>query len=83
MNRAEVKAKLLAKFEAALDAALNEQEKQGFLNLAQLENLLLPIRDQLGRDMMQAFIEGQDELTPQASKGSGKALVYKGKKKPL
>ncbi|MFC1466818.1 MAG: hypothetical protein ACFLMY_18415 [Candidatus Brachytrichaceae bacterium NZ_4S206] len=80
MNRAEMKAQLMAKVEAALDAAMDEQEKRGKLDLTQLEDLLLPLREQIGQEMLRAFIESQDTFTAPRSKVNGAQLVYKGKK---
>ncbi|BCX04359.1 MAG: hypothetical protein KatS3mg053_2297 [Candidatus Roseilinea sp.] len=82
MNRAEVKAQVMAKVEVALDAALDEQERQGKLDLTQLEDLLLTLSDQIGREMLQVLIESQDAFTAPSSKVNGDRLAYKGKKRP-
>ncbi len=60
-SRAEIKAELLAKYEATLDEMLSQGETQAGLTLTDIEEMALRTRAQVGEQVTAAFVESQSE----------------------
>ena len=63
-TRAEIRAKLLAEAEQAIDELLDWTDQTPRPNLTQIENAVLKLRKQMGEQAAQAVIEAQDAQRP-------------------
>lgn len=81
LNKAELKAKLLAAYEAQLDKQLTDLNEE--LSLDEIEDLALDLRHQVSEDITQALVDHQgkqahpDEYCPQC----GGRMRNKGRKR--
>ena len=81
LNKAELKTKLLATYEAQLDKQLTELNEE--LSLEEIEDLALDLRHQVSEDVTQALVDHQgqqvqpDEYCPQC----GERMRNKGRKR--
>jgi hypothetical protein len=63
-NRAEMKAELLAKAEARIDELLDWADENSAPTLTDIEEVVLKVRKEFGRDLAQAVIDKQDSVQP-------------------
>ncbi len=63
-TRAEIRAKLLAEAEQAIDDLLDWTDQTPCPNLTQIENAVLKLRKQLGERAAQAVLEAQEAQRP-------------------
>jgi len=77
-----LKARLLAKYEAQLDELFEELEGKGSLDLTEIENQALSIRQQVGQTLTEtlAVAESQNQAVDEACPECGKRMRYKGRK---
>ena len=64
VTRAEIRAKLLAEAEQAIDELLDWTDQTPRPNLTQIENAVLKLRKQMGEQAAQAVLESQDAQHP-------------------
>jgi hypothetical protein len=80
-SRAELKAKLMAEAEKAIDELLDWHLSTAKPNLEQVEEKVLAVRQYLGEQMSQTVIEAQATVRPVPGQGvSSVGMRYKGQK---
>jgi hypothetical protein len=81
-TRTEIKAELLAKYEAMLDEVLSHSETNAGLTLTAIEDMALRTRAEVGKQVTGALLEAQGEQSiagPRCS-SCGQEMRYKGRK---
>lgn len=81
-NKKAVKAELLAKYESQLDALFEELEGMEQLDLTQIEEQALTIRQQVGQSLTEtlAVVESQNQAVDEECPECGQRMRYKGRK---
>ena len=79
---AEIKAELLAKYEALLDEVLREEGTMEGLRLTDIEALALDTRAKVGKQVTAALLEnrGEPSVPGPSCPGCGQEMHYKGEK---
>ena len=83
-TREQKKADLMSKAEGLIDRLLDWEEQTDRPDLSQIEDLVLQLRKELGTEMAEALLDGQDERTPvpgPACPQCGQEMHYKGQRK--
>ena len=83
-TRQQMKAELMSKAEEMFEQLLNWGEQTSQPNLTQIEDQVLQLRKDLGREMAQALLDEQNEKTPvpgPVCPRCGKEMHYKGQRK--
>ena len=81
-SRAEIKAELLAKYEAMLDETLSQGETKAGLTLTDIEEMALRTRAEVGEQVTAALLEtqGGPRVPEPHCPSCGQAMRYKGRK---
>lgn len=80
-KRAEIKAGLMKEAEKVIDELLDWSEETAAPNLAQIEGVVLKLRQRLSEKMAQSVAAGQESVRPvpgPSCRGCGKEMRYKG-----
>jgi hypothetical protein len=83
-SRAARKAELMSEAEARIEELLDWAEKSEVPTLEEIEGTVLRLRQQIGEQMAQAVVEGEDARRPVPEpncRQCGKRMSYKGQKK--
>jgi DNA-directed RNA polymerase subunit RPC12/RpoP len=83
-TREEKRAELLQAAEAMIEELLDWEERTERPNLAQVENRVVQLRQQLGQRMAEVVIADQDAVQPAEAPvcpGCGERMRYKGQKR--
>ncbi len=81
-SRAEIKAELLAKYEATLDEMLSQGETHTGLTLTDIEEMALRTRAEVGEQVTATLLETQNEASVPGPRcpSCGQEMRYKGRK---
>ena len=82
-SRSQKKAKLMAKAEELFEQLLNWDENTPRPTLTQIEDIILRMRKEMGEEMAEVVLEGQEQKAPvpePACPTCGKAMRYKGQR---